>query len=232
MIKNLNKFKKICHKVNLQLSKSNLQFQTFGNVSQRIDSKHFIIKPSGANLDKISCKNYPIVRITNNKVVQGNLKPSSDTPTHSEIYKMDENINGITHAHSKYVAIWSQSQKKIPILGTTHADYWKNDIPITKKLTKKEITNNYEKNIGISIARVFTKKSKLKESPGVLVVNHGGFCWGKSAEESFLNFQRLEFIAELGYKTLIINKQTKMSKSLVRKHFYRKHGSKAYYGQK
>ena len=145
---------------------------------------------------------------------------------------MNSAIKGITHAHSKYVTIWSQSLKKIPPLGTTHADYWGDYVPITKPLSKKEILNNYEKNTGIAILRLFKNNKMLDKCPGVLVANHGGFCWGDSAEKSFLNFERLEFIAELAYKTLQLNNKTKTSKNLINKHFFRKHGDKAYYGQK
>ncbi len=226
------KFKKKCHLINLKLSKSKLQFQNFGNVSQRLDDYHFVIKPSGVNLSKINYSDYPIVSIKDNKVIKGKLRPSSDTPTHSEIYKLDKNIKGITHAHSLYTTIWAQSEKKIPLLGTTHADYWKKDILVTKKLSNKEINKNYEKNTGLAIKKIFDNNYNVLENPGVLVANHGAFCWGSTAEDSFLNFERLEFIAELSYKTLEINKKSKMSKVLADKHFKRKHGPKAYYGQK
>ena len=228
---NVKQHKQTCHKINVLLSKSNLQFQTFGNVSQRIDSEYFTIKPSGVNLTKISWKDYPIISIKNLKKVHGNLRPSSDTPTHAEIYKMHNDIKGITHAHSKYLTIWSQSKKKIPILGTTHADYWNCAIPITKPLSKNKINKNYEQNIGISIKKLFKYKKMLEGCPGVMVVNHGGFCWGNSAKDSYLNFERLEFIAELAFKTLIINKKSKVSKHIINKHFFRKHGKKSYYGQ-
>ena len=227
-----SEFKKKCHEVNLKLSKSNLQFQTFGNVSQRIDSDHFVIKPSGVNLEKTHFNLYPVIKISTGKVVEGKIKPSTDTPTHSEIYKMSKDIKGITHAHSKYATAWSQSLREIPTLGTTHADYWCKNVPITKKLSKKEINLNYEKNVGLSIAKIFRNKDKLKKCPGVLVVNHAGFCWGQSAKESFANFERLEFIAELAFKSLVINKNSTNSKYLIDKHFNRKNGRQSYYGQK
>ena len=230
-MKNFSKEKKNCHLVNLNLSKSDLQFQTFANVSQRINEYLYVIKPSGVNLNKTNWKDYPIINIKNNHVMNGALKPSSDTPTHTEIYRMSKDIGGITHAHSKYVTIWAQANKKIPNLGTTHSDYWKEDILITKPLKKKEINTNYEKNTGVAIKKVFSSKKKLKENPGVLVASHGGFCWGKNAEESYLNFQRLEFIAELAFKALQINKKIKVNDTLKNKHFFRKHGIKAYYGQ-
>lgn len=227
----LSKFKKKCHKINLKLSNSNLQFQTFGNVSQRIDKDHFVIKPSGIDLKKVHYNLYPVIKISTGKVMEGKTKPSTDTPTHSEIYKMSEDIKGITHAHSKYATAWSQSLKEIPTLGTTHADYWLENIPITKQLSKREINTDYEKNVGISIAKIFRNKDKLKKCPGVLVVNHAGFCWGESADESFANFERLEYIAELAYMSLVINKNAVTSKHLIHKHFTRKNGKQSYYGQ-
>jgi len=229
---NFSNFKKDCHRVNLKLSRSKLQFQTFGNVSQRIDKDYYVIKPSGANLEKIKFNKYPVVEIITGKVVDGNLNPSTDTPTHSEIYKMSEKIKGITHAHSKYATAWSQSLRNIPAIGTTHADYWAKSIPITKKLSKNKIKKNYEKNIGISIVEIFKKDFNLEDCPGVLVANHAGFCWGSSAEQSFLNFERLEFIAELAYRSFMINNDISVSKHLIAKHFYRKNGKKSYYGQK
>ncbi len=231
-MKNEKKFKIICHDTNIKLSKSKLTFQTFGNVSQRLDQDHFIIKPSGVDVARLNWQKYPVIRIIDNKIVNGKLNPSSDTPTHSEIYKMSKDIGGITHAHSKYVTIWAQSKKKIPILGTTHADYWDTDIPITKKITNNHIKKDYEKNIGKYIRDVFNGRNKIKNCPGVLVVNHGGFCWGKDAVHSFLNFEILEFVAETAFKTLQINKNSKIEKHLIKKHFSRKHGKVSYYGQK
>lgn len=228
----LNQFRKKCHEINLKLSRSTLQFQTFGNVSQRIDKDYYVIKPSGVNLEKTKFNLYPVIKISSNKVVEGKLKPSTDTPTHTEIYKMSENIKGITHAHSKYVTAWSQSLREIPAIGTTHADYWGESIPITKQLSKKNIKINYEKNVGLSIVKIFKKKHNLDKCPGVLVANHAGFCWGVSAEESYLNFERLEFIANLAYKSLTINKKTSASKNLIERHFNRKNGKQSYYGQK
>tara|TARA_B100000989_G_scaffold290994_1_gene264903 strand:+ start:1499 stop:2206 length:708 start_codon:yes stop_codon:yes gene_type:complete len=231
-MKNFSKEKKNCHLLNLKLSKSKLQFQTFGNISQRINKDLYVIKPSGVNLKKTDWKNYPIVNINENRIINGKLRPSSDTPTHTEIYKMSEEIRGITHAHSKYVTIWAQANKQIPNLGTTHSDYWRGDVLITQILSMHEVKKNYEMNTGLAIKKILKSKKKIRENPGILVANHGGFCWGKDAKESLLNFERLEFIAELAFKSLLISKNIKISNHLKLKHFNRKHGSKAYYGQK
>ena len=228
---NFNKFKKDCHRINLKLSRSKLQFQTFGNVSQRINKYYYVIKPSGVDLEKIKSNKYPVIEISTGKVVDGKLNPSTDTPTHTEIYKMSEKIKGITHAHSIYATAWSQSLKEIRAIGTTHADYWSKSVPITKRLSAKKVKFDYEKNVGLSIVEIFKKNIELNECPGVLVANHAGFCWGSSAEESFLNFERLEFIAELAYRSLMINNRVSISNYLIKKHFYRKNGKKSYYGQ-
>lgn len=219
-----------CHKINKDLVKSKLNFQTFGNVSQRIDNKYFTIKPSGIDVLGTSWQDYPIVKIDNLKTVKGKFRPSIDTPAHAEIYKFSNNIKGIVHAHAMYSVCWSQAKKKIPILGTTHADYWYSDIKVTRSLTRTEIKKNYEKNIGKSITELFNPNNII-DNRGVLVANHGGFCWGSSALEAFKNFERLEFVAELAFKTLLINKKNKISKELIGKHFFRKNGTKAYYGQ-
>lgn len=224
-------FLKKCQNVNKILTNSRLNFQTFGNVSQRIDKDTFTIKPSGVNVLKTSWKDYPILNIDNLKVVKGKLKPSTDSATHAEIYKFSQSIKGIVHAHSKYSVSWSQAQKNIPILGTTHSDYWDGDIMVTKALKKDEILKNYEKNIGKSIIKLFNKNN-INLKRGVLVANHGGFCWGENAFEAYQNFERLEFIAELAFKTLILNKKAKISKELINKHYKRKNGLKSYYGQK
>lgn len=155
------------------------------------------------------------------------LKPSVDTDFHLEIYKNFKNINCVIHTHSKYATIWAQSCTPIPNLGTTHSDYWLTNIPVTKKLTKKEIKNNYEKNIGKSIVYVL----KNFFCCGLLIANHGAICIGENVEEAILNAQRLEYVAELAYKTKILNKKSNISKDLVLKHFFRKNGQKSYYGQ-
>ena len=222
---------KECHQANLILNKSNLNFQNFGNVSVRLDSEKFIIKPSGVNLQKTKYFDYPVFSITKNKKILGKLRESSDTQTHAILYKKYPNINSVIHAHSKYSVIWAQSKKSIPILGTTHADYWGESIMVTNSLIISEIKKDYEKNIGKSIISKIKKRDPLKY-PGILVANHGPFCWGENSFEAIKNIERLEFIAELAYKTIILKKTPLIHKELINKHYERKNGKASYYGQK
>lgn len=223
-----NQHKKKCHLGNLKVSNSKLTFQNFGNLSLRINKDFFIIKPSGVNLKKTNYKDYPIVSIKKKKY-NYKLKPSVDTDFHLEIYKKFKNINSIVHTHSKYATIWAQACKSIPNKGTTHSDYWLNDIPVTKKLTKKQIEKDYEKNIGKEIVKVLTKDF----TNGLLIANHGVITFGKNIEEAILYAERLEYIAEMAFKTDVLTRKNKnlISKYLMNKHYYRKHGKKSYYGQ-
>lgn len=219
------KKKRECHLANLKLLEKKLVFQNFGNLSIKLNETSIIIKPSGVDLNKVKFKDYPIVRMDGS--YKNFLKPSVDTNFHLEIYKNFKNINCVVHTHSKYATIWAQSCKPIPNLGTTHADYWLGNIPVTKKLTKKEINEHYEKNIGKSI--VYELKNFF--CYGLLIANHGAICFGDNVEQAILNAERLEYIAELAYKTKILNKKSNISKDLVLKHYYRKNGCKSYYGQ-
>jgi len=223
-----NQHKKKCHLGNLKVLNSKLTFQNFGNLSLRINNDFFVIKPSGVNLKKINYKDYPIVSIKKKKY-NYNLKPSVDTDFHLEIYKKFNNINSIVHTHSKYATIWAQACKSIPNKGTTHSDFWLNDIPITKTLTKKQIEKDYEKNIGKEIVKVLNKDF----TNGLLIANHGAITFGKNIEEAILYAERLEYIAEMALKTLslIKDKKTLISKNLIKKHFLRKNGAESYYGQ-
>tara|TARA_B100000795_G_scaffold265539_1_gene247493 strand:- start:134 stop:811 length:678 start_codon:yes stop_codon:yes gene_type:complete len=220
--------KKRCHLSNLKISKSNLIFQNFGNLSLRINEDLFTIKPSGVNLKKIDHRNYPLISIKK-KIFNWKLKPSVDTNFHLEIYKNFKNVNCIVHTHSKYATIWAQACRSIPNLGTTHSDYWYKDIPITKKLSKKQIIKDYEKNIGKEIVNALRKEFTC----GMLIANHGPITMGKNIEEATLYAERLEYIAEMAYKTQILmnNKKSLISNDLAKKHFFRKHGAKSYYGQ-
>ena len=211
-----NILKKKCLKSNKDILSKKLAIQSFGNASQRIDNNLFIIKPSGVNLKKIN----------------GTLKPSSDTETHRIIYKKFPFIKGIAHAHPTFLTSWAQTGKEIPNLGTTHSDYWRSNIPITKELSKKEISKNYELNTGKSILKCLAlKKINPKFCPGILSRYHGAFAWGKSSDEAVKNLEAMEFIAELAFYTTIIGYKKKVSKKLVDKHFFRKHGKNKYYGQ-
>ena len=224
---------KNCHVANVSLAKSSLVIHSFGNISSRIDDKYFTIKPSGANLNILKHTDYPIIRISDNKIIKGKLNPSTDTPTHCLLYKKYPEIGGIAHTHSKFATAWSQAKKSIPILGTTHADYSQKNIQVTNPLKKNQIIKNYEKNIGNSIIDCL-KKSKIKplECPGILVANHAPFSFGINANQAFKNAEILEYIAELAYLSLQINSKSKIDINLIRKHFFRKHGPTSYYGQK
>ena len=224
---------KNCHVANVNLAKSSLVIRSFGNISSRIDDKYFTIKPSGANLNILKHTDYPIIRISDNKIIKGKLNPSTDTPTHCLLYKKYPEIGGIAHTHSKFATAWSQAKKSIPILGTTHADYSQKNIQVTNPLKKNQIIKNYEKNIGNSIIDCL-KKSKIKplECPGILVANHAPFSFGINANQAFKNAEILEYIAELAYLSLQINSKSKIDINLIKKHFFRKHGPSSYYGQK
>ena len=224
---------KNCHVANINLAKSSLVIHSFGNISSRIDDKYFTIKPSGANLNILKHTDYPIIRISDNKIIKGKLNPSTDTPTHCLLYKKYPEIGGIAHTHSKFATAWSQAKKSIPILGTTHADYSQKNIQVTNPLKKNQIIKNYEKNIGNSIIDCL-KKSKIKplECPGILVANHAPFSFGINANQAFKNAEILEYIAELAYLSLQINSKSKININLIKKHFFRKHGPSSYYGQK
>ena len=219
-------FKKSCHLGNLKISKSQLCFQNFGNLSLRVNHDLFTIKPSGVDLNKVNYKKYPLISIKNN-LKKNYLKPSVDTNFHLEIYKYFPKINSIVHTHSKYATIWAQACKNIPLLGTTHADFWNKRIEVTDTLTIKEIKIDYEKNIGKSIV----DKVKLGNFRGVLIAHHGAVTFGETVDEAIKNAERLEFVAELAYKTLIIKIKKTISQFLVQKHFTRKNGKNKYYGQ-
>jgi L-ribulose-5-phosphate 4-epimerase len=173
-----------------------------------------------------------VVSLETGSVVEGHLKPSSDTPTHLLLYRAFKDIGGIVHTHSLYATAWAQARKGIPAYGTTQADYWHGEVPCTRALTPKEIQGDYEENTGGVIVEAFKKTNPL-EHPAVLVASHGPFTWGRDVDEAVRNAVMLEFIARLAGETLRINSKTKPIPSvLLDKHFLRKHGPKAHYGQK
>ena len=221
-----------CIKYNKLLGSKVSQIGTFGNLSIKIDTINMFIKPSGINYKRLNENQFYPVNFKNINS-RHKYKPSVDSETHLYLYKHLPLINCIAHFHSKYATIWSQSCKNIPILGTTHADYFKNEILVTKKLNKNEINKNYQINIAKSILKIFKeKKYSYLDCPGVLVANHGAFVWGISAEDVINKSIILEFISELAFKSLQINKNINVSKHLIEKHFSRKNGNSSYYGQK
>lgn len=229
----LEELKSAVCKANLDLVAEGLVIQTWGNASG-IDRKSGLvaIKPSGVAYDGMKPEHMVIVSLADGKVVEGNLKPSSDTPTHLELYRAFKEIGGVVHTHSLYATAWAQAKRKIPSYGTTQADYWFGEVPCTRAMTPAEIKSDYEKNTGTVIVETFKKLNPL-EHPAVLVASHGPFTWGKTPSDAVHNASVLEFVARLAGETLRINPKTKpMHSVLLNKHFLRKHGSKAYYGQK
>jgi len=231
-----SKFKKLkqeCYKANLELNSLGLVVYTFGNVSS-VDRKQklFAIKPSGVPYEDLKAEDMVVVDFEN-KIVEGTLKPSSDTKTHAYLYKHWEGIGGIAHTHALYSVSWAQAQQDIPVFGTTHADHLTEDIPCADPMRDELIKGNYEHNTGIQILDCF-KERKLdpKQVEMILIGNHGPFCWGKNAAKAVYNARVLEEIAHMAYLTLQINpKATRLKKSLIKKHYDRKHGKDAYYGQ-
>lgn len=229
----LELLKQEVYEANMLLTKYNLVIFTWGNVSG-IDRENglVVIKPSGIEYEKLSADNMVVVDLGGN-VVEGEYKPSSDTATHIELYKSFPTIGGVTHTHSHWATVFAQSGKGILPYGTTHADYFDGEIPCTRQMTNDEIATEYEKNTGIVIGEHF-KNIKYSRMPAVLVNSHGPFTWGKNVIHSVENSVILENVASLAFNTTILkyNDPAKpMQNELLRKHFDRKHGPNAYYGQ-
>ena len=231
----LDKLKAEVCKANLDLVAEGLVIQTWGNASAvDRESGLMVIKPSGVPYSDMKPEHMVVVSLANGKVVEGNLKPSSDTSTHLVLYRAFKHIGGVVHTHSLFATSWAQACKPLLAYGTTQADYWYGDVPCTRKLTVAEIKNDYETNTGNVIVSMF-KKLKLDPAhhPAVLVASHGPFTWGKNVYDAVHNASVLEFIARLNSETLRINPKIKpMQSVLLDKHFLRKHGPGAYYGQK
>lgn len=228
----LEKLKQEVLQANLDLVKQGLVVLTWGNVSGIDRDKNLIaIKPSGVNYESLSADDIVIVDLNGN-VVEGDKRSSSDTPTHIELYKSFKDIGGITHTHSKYATMFAQACKEIPCLGTTHADHFYGSIPLTRFLTKDEVEEAYELNTGKIIVERF-KKLNPSSTPGVLVAGHAPFAFGKDASDSVRNALILERVAEMALGTFQINPAVeKLPDYISEKHYQRKHGPNAYYGQK
>lgn len=227
----LEKLKSEVYEANLELVRQQLVIYTWGNVSGINREKELIvIKPSGVEYDKMSANDMVVVDFNGN-IVEGNLRPSSDTPTHIELYKKFKNIGGIVHTHSTWATQWAQAERDIPAYGTTHADYFYGDIPCTRRLTKEEIKSEYEKNTGKVIIERF-KNIDENSIPAVLCGGHGPFTWGKNPSEAVYHARVLEEVAKMAYYTEAISGQKqRISQFLLDKHYLRKHGTNAYYGQ-
>lgn len=219
---------------NLKLPKHGLVTFTWGNVSG-IDRNQglVVIKPSGVPYDELQADHLVVLDLDGN-VVEGSLRPSSDTPTHLALYKAFSTVGGIVHTHSPWATSWAQAGRAIPPLGTTHADYFYGEIPCTRALTSEEVTRDYELETGKVIVETFLENELAPLAmPGILVKNHAPFCWGKDADEAVHNAVVLEEVAKMTLQTNQLNPGVRpISQHLLDKHYLRKHGANAYYGQK
>jgi len=228
----LNGLRKEVCEANLDLVRQGLVVQTFGNASAVDRQKGLvIIKPSGVAYDQMKPAHMVVVSLETGAVVEGRLNPSSDTPTHLVLYRAFPDIGGVVHTHSFYATAWAQAARELPALGTTHADYFDGCVPCTRRLTAKEIKNDYEANTGHVIIETF-KARQPGSCPAVLVASHAPFTWGKTVGDAVHNAVILEHLARLASETLRVFPSAKpMQQVLLEKHFYRKHGPGAYYGQ-
>jgi L-ribulose-5-phosphate 4-epimerase len=219
--------KQECYEANMQLNALQLVVYTFGNVSavDRVNGV-FAIKPSGVPYEDLKPEDIVIVDFDNN-IIEGNMRPSSDTKTHAYLYKNWPNIGGVAHTHATYSVAWAQSQRDIPIFGTTHADHLTSDIPCAAPMDDALIEGNYEHNTGIQILDCFKEKNlSYEEVEMILIGNHGPFAWGVTAAKAVYNSKVLEVVAEMAYLTLQINPNApRLKDSLIKKHYERKHGT-------
>lgn len=228
----LEQLKEQVCKANLDLVKHGLVIFTWGNVSA-IDRTTglVVIKPSGVDYDDMKASDMVVVDLDGN-IVEGSLRPSSDTATHLEIYKAFPEVGGIVHTHSTYATAWAQAGKDIPNIGTTHADYFHRAIPCTEPMVEEQMAE-YEKHTGTVIVERFTKAGmNPMHTPGVLVRNHGPFAWGKDGDEAVHNAVVMEQVAKMAFVSYQVNPALEMNDLLIEKHYSRKHGANAYYGQK
>ena len=229
----LEELKKQVYEANMELPRYGLVTFTWGNVSG-IDKESglFVIKPSGVDYEKLTSEDMVVMDLQGNKI-EGRFKPSSDTPTHLELYKAFPEVGGIVHTHSSYATSWAQAGRGIPCYGTTHADYIYGEVPCLRCLTKEEIEEAYEENTGHLIVNEFLRMGRNPMAvPAVLCKNPGPFAWGKDAMDAVHNAVVLEEVAKMAYRTEIINpKVWPAPGELQDKHYFRKHGENAYYGQ-
>ncbi len=227
----LDQLKQIVYEANMELPRRGMVTFTWGNVSG-IDREAglFVIKPSGVDYDKLEPDDMVVIDLDGNRV-EGRYNPSSDTATHLELYKAFPDVGGIVHTHSPWATAWAQAGRGIPCYGTTHADYFYGEIPCARSLTEAEIETEYEKNTGLVIVETFGGKNCMY-TPGVLCTNHGPFTWGRDANEAVHNAVVLEEVAKIAATTeALLPSVAQAPTYLMDKHFYRKHGENAYYGQ-
>ena len=220
---------------NKEINRVELAILTWGNASE-VDREAgvFSIKPSGVDYDEITPEDLPIISLETGEKIEGTMNPSSDTATHWHLYRAFPSIGGIVHTHSTFATAWAQAHREIPCLGTTHADTFYGSVPCTRPLTKSEIDSDYELNTGKVIEEHFVRNGlKTEELPGVLVSSHAPFTWGATAMKAVVNSRILEEVAQMAATTLALNPRIgAVDQFLLDKHYLRKHGAKAYYGQK
>lgn len=226
----LEKLKEEVFKANLDLVSNGLVIHTWGNVSGKdAESGLVVIKPSGVSYEKMNPDDMVVIDRDGN-VVEGKFKPSTDAPTHLVLYNTYKSLGGVVHTHSTYATSWAQAGKAIPPFGTTHADHYYGAVPCTRLLTDKETEKDYEINTGKVIVETMASVNPLTV-PSVLVNSHGPFCWGKDAADAVYNAIALEEIARMAFYTVQLGRSEPVNKTLLDKHFNRKHGKDAYYGQ-
>lgn len=228
----MKELKRAVFEANLALVREGLVIQTWGNASA-LDRERglMIIKPSGVAYDVLQPEHMVVLELDSGKVVEGEFRPSSDTPTHLALYRAFREIGGVVHTHSLFATAWAQANREIPALGTTHADYFFGPVPCTRLLNENEIQAGYEANTGLVIIEAFAGKDPLS-CPAALVGSHGPFTWGKSVDDAVHNAAVLEHVARLASETLrVFPSAPPMQQVLMAKHFFRKHGPGAYYGQ-
>ena len=230
----LEELKKVVCDANLDLVAKGVVIYTWGNVSGISDDrKYMVIKPSGVDYDGMSPEDMVVVFIETGERVEGKWNPSSDTKTHLELYRKYPNMKGIVHTHSTNAVAFAQAGMDIPALGTTHADYFYGDIPCARELSQEEVESDYETNTGIVIIETIEgRQIDPMAVPGIVVKNHGPFAWGKSPANAVYNAVVMEKVAEMDLKTLALNPNAEMKQYVLDKHYMRKHGPNAYYGQK
>ena len=230
----LQQLKELVFQANLELVSQKLVIYTWGNVSGYDPvTKLLVIKPSGVDYKTMSAEDMVVVDLDGN-TVEGSKRPSSDTPTHIALYKQYPELRGIVHTHSEWATSWAQAERSIPVYGTTHCDYFYGDIPCTRQLTKEEINGAYEYNTGLVIIETLEyNKINPLEIPGINVGHHGPFTWGNSPIDAVHNAKVMEEVAKMAYRAEKINPSAKkVNQDLLDKHYLRKHGKNAYYGQK
>jgi L-ribulose-5-phosphate 4-epimerase len=215
---------------NLDLVRHKLVVFTWGNASERDpETGYIVIKPSGVSYDQMKME-HMVVLDADGKVVEGELKPSSDAPTHVELYRQFKEIGGVVHTHSEWATSWAQAGKSIPVYGTTHADYFHGEITCARALTREEVETEYELNTGRVIVEAF-KSLDYKSQPGVLIHGHGPFTWGKNGLDALHNALVMEEVAKMAFRTEVLGNRIPINQFLLDKHYLRKHGRDSYYGQ-